>query len=232
MIDVKDLRVTFGHGADAVAAVQGVSFAVREGESFGLVGESGSGKSTVLRAVVGLNHDWTGSIAVAGAVQSRRREKGFFKSCQMVFQDPYGSLHPRHTIDRILAEPIAIHGLRDADARIDRVLRDVGLGPQFRFRYPHQLSGGQRQRVAIARALAHQPAVILADEPTASLDPSLAEGTMKLLSAVARFQKAALVVVTHDHRLAERTGLTVVECRTGAGASVVRHDSAKAEAAA
>ncbi|WP_448208014.1 ABC transporter ATP-binding protein [Azospirillum sp. sgz302134] len=198
MIGVRDLRVTFGHGADAVVAVDGVSFEVKPGESFGLVGESGSGKSTVLRAVVGLNHDWTGGITVDGKPQKRHRDKGFFKTCQMVFQDPYGSLHPRHTIDRILAEPIAIHRLGDADARIDRVLRDVGLGPQFRFRYPHQLSGGQRQRVAIARALVLEPRVLLLDEPTSALDVSVQAEILNLLKRLRAEHALTYVLVSHN----------------------------------
>ena len=198
MITVRDLRVTFGHGADAVAAVQGVSFDVKPGESFGLVGESGSGKSTVLRALVGLNHDWTGAVTIDGKPQAPRRDKAFFKTCQMVFQDPYGSLHPRHTIDRILAEPIAIHRLGDADARIDRVLRDVGLGPQFRFRYPHQLSGGQRQRVAIARALVLEPRVLLLDEPTSALDVSVQAEILNLLKRLRAEHALTYVLVSHN----------------------------------
>ena len=117
MIRVADLSVTFGHGGDQVRAVRGISFQVAEGESFGLVGESGSGKSTVLRALAGLNPDWQGRIEVAGAAQAARRGKAFHKLVQMVFQDPYGSLHPRHTVDRILAEPVAIHGLGGAEGR-------------------------------------------------------------------------------------------------------------------
>ncbi|MFC5307381.1 ABC transporter ATP-binding protein [Azospirillum picis] len=198
MIDIRDLRVTFGRGADAVAAVDGVTLSVRGGESFGLVGESGSGKSTVLRAVSGLNDEWTGRIEVAGAEQGTKRPKGFFKQCQMVFQDPYGSLHPRHTVDRILAEPIAIHAMGDADARIDRVLRDVGLGPAFRFRYPHQLSGGQRQRVAIARALVLEPRVLLLDEPTSALDVSVQAEILNLLRRLRAEHGLTLVLVTHN----------------------------------
>ena len=198
MIDIRDLRVRFGQGADTVTAVDGVTLSVREGESFGLVGESGSGKSTVLRAVSGLNDEWTGRIAVAGTDQGPKRRKDFYKLCQMVFQDPYGSLHPRHTVDRILAEPIAIHGLGDAHARIDRVLRDVGLGPAFRFRYPHQLSGGQRQRVAIARALVLEPRVLLLDEPTSALDVSVQAEILNLLRRLRAEHGLTLVLVTHN----------------------------------
>ncbi|MBP2232202.1 peptide/nickel transport system ATP-binding protein [Azospirillum agricola] len=198
MIGIENLRVAFGQGADSVVAVDGVSLSVRDGESFGLVGESGSGKSTVLRAVSGLNHDWSGRVAVAGVEQSRRRAKGFFKTCQMVFQDPYGSLHPRHPVDRILAEPIAIHGLGDTDGRIDRVLLEVGLGPSFRFRYPHQLSGGQRQRVAIARALVLEPRLLLLDEPTSALDVSVQAEILNLLRRLRAERGLTLVLVSHN----------------------------------
>jgi len=198
MIDIRNLRVRFGQGTDTVTAVDGITLSVREGESFGLVGESGSGKSTVLRAVSGLNDEWTGRIAVAGTEQGPKRHKGFYKLCQMVFQDPYGSLHPRHTVDRILAEPIAIHGLGDADARIDRVLRDVGLGSAFRFRYPHQLSGGQRQRVAIARALVLEPRILLLDEPTSALDVSVQAEILNLLRRLRAEHGLTMVLVTHN----------------------------------
>ena len=198
MLRVADLTVTFGHGPGLVQAVRGVSFQVAEGESFGLVGESGSGKSTVLRALAGLNPDWQGSIEVAGAVQGAKRGKAFHKLVQMVFQDPYGSLHPRHTVDRILAEPVAIHGLGDADHRIQTVLEEVGLGPGFRFRYPHQLSGGQRQRVAIARALILEPKLLLLDEPTSALDVSVQAEVLNLLARLRRERGLTYVLVSHN----------------------------------
>jgi peptide/nickel transport system ATP-binding protein len=196
MIRVADLSVTFGHGRNAVPAVRGISFQVAEGESFGLVGESGSGKSTVLRALAGLNPDWSGRIEVAGQAQGARRDKAFYKSLQMVFQDPYGSLHPRHTVDRILAEPIAIHRLGETEARILKVLEEVGLGPRFRFRYPHQLSGGQRQRVAIARALILEPKVLLLDEPTSALDVSVQAEVLNLLARLRRERGLTLLTAS------------------------------------
>jgi peptide/nickel transport system ATP-binding protein len=198
MIHVADLSVTFGHGRNAVQAVRGISFQVAEGESFGLVGESGSGKSTVLRALTGLNPDWSGRIEVAGQAQGARRDKAFYKSLQMVFQDPYGSLHPRHTVDRILAEPIAIHRLGETEERILKVLEEVGLGPRFRFRYPHQLSGGQRQRVAIARALILEPKVLLLDEPTSALDVSVQAEVLNLLARLRRERGLTYVLVSHN----------------------------------
>jgi ABC-type dipeptide/oligopeptide/nickel transport system ATPase subunit len=198
MIGVEDLNVTFGYGAATVNAVQDVTFRVRPGESFGLVGESGSGKSTILRAISGLNPDWSGGIALDGQRLGRHRDKAFYKRCQMVFQDPYGSLHPRHTVDHILAEPIAIHRLGDADKRIDRALRDVGLGPQFRFRFPHQLSGGQRQRVAIARALILEPRVLLLDEPTSALDVSVQAEILNLLKRLRAEHALTYILVSHN----------------------------------
>ena len=198
MIEVRKLNVIFGKAADRVHAVRDVSFRVAEGATFGLVGESGSGKSTVLRALSGLNPVWTGHMAVAGQALKPRRQKAFFKLVQMVFQDPYGSLHPRHTVDRILMEPLAIHGLADPDRRIERVLQEVGLGPQFRFRYPHQLSGGQRQRVAIARALILEPRVLLLDEPTSALDVSVQAEVLNLLQRLKNERGLTYVLVSHN----------------------------------
>jgi peptide/nickel transport system ATP-binding protein len=194
MVEVVDLHVRFGQ----VQAVRGAGFRVAAGESYGIVGESGSGKSTVLRAIAGLISDWRGTIRLAGDALGQRRERGFHKRVQMVFQDPYGSLHPRHTVDRTLAEPLAIHGMDDAEGRIERVLREVGLGPAFRFRFPHQLSGGQRQRVAIARALVLEPQVLLLDEPTSSLDVSVQAEILNLLVRLRRQRGLTYVLVTHN----------------------------------
>jgi peptide/nickel transport system ATP-binding protein len=198
MIEVADLHVTFGSGEALVHAVAGVSFAVGPGETFGLVGESGCGKSTVLRVLCGLNRHWHGRIVIGGDVLEPRRDRRFFKQVQMVFQDPYGSLHPRHTVNRALMEPIAIHRLDGADARIRRVLDQVGLGPAFRFRYPHQLSGGQRQRVAIARALILEPKVLLLDEPTSALDVSVQAEILNLLVDIRKAEQLTCVLVSHD----------------------------------
>ena len=125
MIDVANLTITFRTGAREVQAVKSISFAVPDGACFGIVGESGSGKSTVLRALSGLNPDWTGDVVIDGQSQGRQRDKAFHKKLQMVFQDPYGSLHPRHTIDRVLDEALSVHGIGDRDARIEQALRDV-----------------------------------------------------------------------------------------------------------
>jgi peptide/nickel transport system ATP-binding protein len=194
VIEVEDLHVRFG----SVHAVRGVSFAIREGESYGLVGESGSGKTTVLRVLTGLIESWTGRLEVAGEQLTHRRGKAFHKTVQMVFQDPYGSLHPRHTVDRILSEPLAIHGFDDIEARILRTLADVGLGPSFRFRYPHQLSGGQRQRVAIARAVIIEPRVLLLDEPTSALDVSVQSEILNLLKRLQREHGLTFLLVSHN----------------------------------
>jgi ABC-type dipeptide/oligopeptide/nickel transport system ATPase subunit len=198
MIEVENLDVSFGEGAATIRAVRSVSFKVERGETFGLVGESGSGKSTVLRALSGLNPAWTGVMRVDGQTLGRKRSKAFHKLVQMVFQDPYGSLHPRHTVDRVLAEPLAIHGMGDVDRRIETALAEVGLGPAFRFRYPHQLSGGQRQRVAIARALVLEPKVMLLDEPTSSLDVSVQAEILNLLQRLKRERGLTFVLVTHN----------------------------------
>ena len=198
MIDVAGLNVEFGTGAQLVRAVKDVSFFVGEGGAFGLVGESGSGKSTVLRSIAGLIDDWNGEIHIDQVSISTKRNRTARKLIQMVFQDPYGSLHPRHTVDRILSEPCTIHELSDIDARIERILEEVGLGPAFRFRYPHQLSGGQRQRVAIARALILEPRVVLLDEPTSALDVSVQAEVLNLLGELRRERGLTYLFVSHD----------------------------------
>ena len=197
-IEIENLNVWFGEGADRVEAVKNASFTVASGESFGLVGESGSGKSTILRALMGLVPTWSGVMKVDGVPLGRRRPRSFFKTVQMVFQDPYASLHPRHTVDAVLSETLRLHGFSDIDARILRLLDDVGLGPAFRFRYPHQLSGGQRQRVAIARALAPEPKVLLLDEPTSALDVSVQAEVLNLLADLREEHALTYVMVSHN----------------------------------
>jgi peptide/nickel transport system ATP-binding protein len=198
MLHVLNLNIVFGHGSHKNHALRDVSFNVPAGESYGIVGESGSGKSTVLNCIAGLLSNWTGEIAVAGKPAVRKRDISFYRRVQMVFQDPYGSLHPRHTIDRTLKEPIAIHRLGDANRRVEKVLTEVGLGPMFRFRFPHQLSGGQRQRVAIARALILEPEVLLLDEPTSALDVSIQAEVLNLLQGIRQERKLTYLLVSHN----------------------------------
>ena len=198
LVKVENLDISFGKGADRVEAVKDVSFAVEAKESFGLVGESGSGKSTVLRALAGLNPDWQGSITYDGEPLASGKKLAFYKKVQMVFQDPFGSLHPRQTVDQTLREPLVIHRMDDRERRILEVLDHVRLGPSFRFRFPHQLSGGQRQRVAIARALILEPETLLLDEPTSALDVSIQAEILNLLSDLRRKFSLTFVLVSHN----------------------------------
>ena len=189
MLSVSGLQVRFGD----FTAVHGLNLNVSNGESVGLVGESGSGKSTVLRAICGLVQPAAGQVAIGGDTKlplSRR--------VQMVFQDPYGSLHPRHTVDRMLTEPLLIHRIGDADRRVREMLDAVALGSAFRYRYPHELSGGQRQRVAIARALMLEPQLLLLDEPTSALDASVQAEVLNLLDTLRRERGLSYLMVSHD----------------------------------
>jgi peptide/nickel transport system ATP-binding protein len=198
MIRVENLKVVFGRGRRAQEALKGIAFTVAPDEVYGIVGESGSGKSTVLNVLSGLVGRWSGAVTIDDEPQGRRRDRRFYKKVQMVFQDPYGSLHPRHTVDRILSEPVAIHGLGREEARVLDVLHEVGLGRAFRFRYPHQLSGGQRQRVAIARALILEPRILLLDEPTSALDVSVQAEVLNLLTRLQRERRLTYILVSHD----------------------------------
>lgn len=198
MIEVEDLRVSFHADGRAVHAVQGVSFSVAEGESFGIVGESGSGKSTVLKAIAGLVAAQSDVLAVNGRPIAQRRSKADRRQMQFVFQDPYASLHPRQTVDQILREPLAIHGLDRRDEGIAEALAEVGLQPEHRFRYPHQLSGGQRQRVAIARALILRPPILLLDEPTSALDVSVQAEILNLIARLRQANRLTIILVSHD----------------------------------
>lgn len=193
-IVIEDLTVRFG---DATA-VDRVGLTVARGESFGLVGESGSGKSTVLRTAVGLNPDWSGRIEIDGHDVRTTHPRDLARCCQMVFQDPYASLHPRFTIGRAIAEPLRIQHAVGVDARVADLLDMIGLGPAFRHRYPHELSGGQRQRVAIARALVLRPSILLLDEPTSALDVSVQADILNLLSDLRAELGLTLLIVSHN----------------------------------
>ncbi|QKV65240.1 ABC transporter ATP-binding protein [Pseudomonas sp. 43A] len=198
MIQAHALNLSFGAGPALNQVLHDVNLSVADGESFGLVGESGSGKTTVLRCLAGQYRHWTGELSIAGAPLQHKIPKEHFGQVQMVFQDPYGSLHPRHTVDTALREPLIIHGVRDKDDRINEILLKVGLNDSYRFRYPHQLSGGQRQRVAIARALILEPRVLLLDEPTSALDVSVQAEILNLLADLRRREKLTYLMVTHD----------------------------------
>ncbi len=198
MIHIDRLNVIFGQGIRSVHAVCDVSLDVKTGESFGLVGESGSGKTTVLRVIAGLIDSWHGDVRINDQDIRARRNLASFRHTQMVFQDPYGCLHPRHTVDTIVSEPARIHKLSNIEQRVAEALHDVGLGPRFRYRYAHQLSGGQRQRVAIARALILEPKLLLLDEPTSALDVSVQAEVLNLLSTLREEHALTYILVSHD----------------------------------
>ncbi|RVT83294.1 ABC transporter ATP-binding protein [Rhodobacteraceae bacterium CCMM004] len=200
-LEIADLSIAFGHGRARVQAVDRASFSVAPGDAFGIIGESGSGKSTILRAVTGLLDDYEGGVLIDGQMAPRPRARAFFKTVQMVFQDPYGSLHPRRMIRATLMEPLEIYRLDRRDDRIAQVLVDVGLAPEYAYRYPHQLSGGQRQRVAVARALLLEPRILLLDEPTSALDVSVQAGVLNVLNALRRARGLTYVMVSHDLRV-------------------------------
>ena len=198
MIAVENLNLSFGEGAARTQVLFDVALKVNEGEIFGLVGESGSGKTTVLKCLAGLITHWHGALAIGGAPLGHRIDRARCRQVQMVFQDPYGSLHPRHTIGDILEEPLLIHGIGQRQARVVAMLEKVGLNRAWLTRYPHQLSGGQRQRVAIARALILEPRVLLLDEPTSALDVSVQAEILNLLSDLQQQANLTYLMVTHD----------------------------------
>lgn len=198
MIEVNNLNLVFGEGEKRNQVLYDVSFQVQPGEIYGLVGESGSGKTTVLKCLAGLFTHWQGALSIDGHALGHQIRRERCRQVQMVFQDPYGSLHPRHTIGDILEEPLQIHGIGDRDRRVNTLLDRVGLNRAFRDRYPHQLSGGQRQRVAIARALILEPQVLLLDEPTSALDVSVQAEILNLLAELQQESRLTYLMVTHD----------------------------------
>ena len=199
VIELEQVSVVYGEGRSQVVAVAPTSLEIGEGETFGLVGESGSGKSSLIGFIAGSVMSGSGRLRINGIDVGRRiRPKSLRRRVQLVFQDPYSSLHPQHTVDRLVSEPLLIHGLGDVAGRVGRVLKEVGLGRELRFRFPHQLSGGQRQRVAIARALVTEPSVLLLDEPTSALDASIQAEILNLLVDLRARHKLTIMIVSHD----------------------------------
>ncbi len=212
LVELENLRVWFPiksgivldrHVGD-IRAVDDVSFEIRRGETLGLVGESGCGKSTVGRTILRLYKPTSGRIVFDGQDISQLSEgelRPLRRRMQMVFQDPFASLNPRHSVGRIVAEPLRTHGLadrKDAATRVRELLRTVGLPTDAAGRYPHEFSGGQRQRIGLARALAVNPDFIVADEPVSALDVSIQAQIINLLEQLQEEFDLTYLFIAHD----------------------------------
>jgi peptide/nickel transport system ATP-binding protein len=194
--------IIFQRQVGAVHAVERVTLSIGRGETLGLVGESGCGKSTTARLVTRLLEPTAGTIRFdgqdithlgKGALRALRREM------QMIFQDPYASLNPRHPVGAIISEPFRIHGFSgDRKGEVERLMERVGLNPEHYNRYPHEFSGGQRQRIGVARALALNPRLIIADEPVSALDVSIQAQILNLLKDLQRERDLTYLFISHD----------------------------------
>ncbi len=201
----------------AVKAVDGVSFTVRKGETLGIVGESGCGKSTTGRLLLQLIEPTEGSVRFEEkdvTSLSKKELRKLRREMQMVFQDPFASLNPRHTVERILEEPLIVHGIGKSAERkkmVRDLLETVGLSSYHAKRYPHQFSGGQRQRIGIARALMTKPKLIIADEPVSALDVSIQSQVLNLMQELQEEFDLTYIFIAHDlgvvRHISDRVGV-------------------------
>lgn len=192
----------------SVRAVDGVSLQLKRGKTLGIVGESGCGKTTLGRLISGLNDPTSGGVLYGGEEKFNRIDqlkniplRNFRRNCQMVFQDSFASLNPRHLVADIVGRPLKVYKEATGADLLDRVvtlLEQVGLGREHLYRYPHQFSGGQRQRISIARAIALNPEIIVLDEPTSALDVSVQAQILNLLSDIQKARNLAYIFITHD----------------------------------
>ena len=228
VLEVSDLKVWFpvrrgifrrtvGH----IKAVDGVDLSIRRGETLGVVGESGSGKSTLGYAVLRLLPSEGRVVVLGNEVQSRswKAMRPLRADMQIVFQDPFGSLSPRLSVDRIVGEGLAVHAPRisagERDARVVKALEEVGLAPETRFRYPHEFSGGQRQRIAIARAMVLEPRFVVLDEPTSALDVSIQAQVVDLLRDIQQRRNLTYMFISHDLKVVRALASQLIVMRNG-----------------
>jgi microcin C transport system ATP-binding protein len=227
ILSTRDFRVwfpikagVFRHTVDHIKAVDGVSVAIREGQTVGVVGESGSGKTTLAMGLLRLISS-KGPVVYQGRdIQGWRSKmlRPLRREMQIVFQDPFGSLSPRLSVGEIVAEGLAIHAIGDEAEREDRIiaaLEEVGLDPESRHRYPHEFSGGQRQRIAVARAMVLKPKFVVLDEPTSALDMSVQAQIVELLRKLQRDHKLAYLFISHDLRVIRAMSHQIVVMRNG-----------------
>lgn len=206
ILEVKNIKIEFGTNKNKILAVDGVSFNINRGETFGLVGESGSGKSTIGRAIIRINDLVEGEILyngqrISGKI-SKKLDKDITKNIQMIFQDPMASLNERAKIDYIVSEGLYntknFISEKNRKDKVSKALLDVGLLPEFASRFPHEFSGGQRQRIGIARALIMEPKFIIADEPVTALDVSVRAQVLNLLLELQRKFGLTYLFISHD----------------------------------
>jgi microcin C transport system ATP-binding protein len=210
------LRRTVGH----VKAVNAVTLSVRAGETLGIVGESGSGKTTVALAILRLTHSEGPVLFLGQDLRDRRGAdlRALRREMQVVFQDPYGSLSPRMTVEQIIAEGLGVHGLepgRDRTEMVAEIMREVGLDPATMARYPHEFSGGQRQRIAIARAMILRPTLVVLDEPTSALDMTVQVQIVELLRDLQQKWGLAYIFISHDLRVIRAMAHKVMVMQNG-----------------
>jgi len=210
------LRRTVGH----VKAVNQADISVREGETLGIVGESGSGKTTLALAILRLLSSEGNILFLGQDVQgwNSARLRPLRKDMQVVFQDPYGSLSPRMTVEQIVSEGLQVHDRISAEERFDRVadiLKEVGLDPEMMHRYPHEFSGGQRQRIAIARAMILNPRLVVLDEPTSALDMTVQVQIVDLLLRLQKTHNLAYLFISHDLKVVRALSHKVIVMQKG-----------------